>query len=77
MVISIEVSGGRSEQLDRRDCIPFGYVRSRKRKYGVVHDSYPRKEQWCSSSASKNRGYMNRCRSVIEEEIWCTVSFQT
>lgn len=23
-----------------------------------------------------NRGYMNRCRSVIEEEIWCTVSFQ-
>jgi hypothetical protein len=66
-----------SEQLDRRDCIPFGYVRSRKRKYGVVHDSYPRKEQWCSSLASKNRGYMNRCRSVIEEEIWCTVSFQT
>jgi len=56
MVISIQVSGRRSEQLDRRACIPFGYVRSRKRKYGVVHVSYPRKKQWCSSLESKETG---------------------
>jgi hypothetical protein len=86
MVISIEVSGGRSEQLDRRACIPFGYVRSRKRKYGVVHDSYPRKEQWCSSLASKESGIhesMSKCNwgrnlvhckfSNLAKQKWLTV----